>query len=68
MSDAKLTRYRWVRLCAQRYEQQGGVPCDVALEFAGACAEQQEHDVGFGTTGWGAPADAADEDMAQWEP
>lgn len=55
----------WIKTCAARYEQKGGVSPDGAIALASACAELQQVENGD-PENWDKPERAADEDMLAW--
>lgn len=62
-----MTRDTWLRRCAQRLIDRGGMDTGEAAATALACAELQESEKGRRPFDWESPEDAADEEMASWD-
>lgn len=55
-----MEKEEWIRRCAARFEQRGGLHLNQARDFAEACLENLDGDLTEN------PEDAADEDMTYW--
>lgn len=56
----EIAKEDWLRRCAQRFIEKGGLDEDTAMAFAEACWDAYDRDID-------APESAADEDMSYWE-
>lgn len=61
-----MTRDRWMRECAQRLIDRGGLDDAAAAANAAECARHQQEMNGRSPARWDKPADAADEEMSYW--
>lgn len=61
-----MTRDRWLRLCAQRLIDRGGLDDGTAAACAAECARHQQDINGRKPARWDKPKDAADEEMSYW--
>lgn len=61
-----MTRDQWLRRCAQRFIDRGGLDTGEAAACAEECARTQLDENGRNPAGWDKPEDAADEEMSYW--
>ena len=62
-----MKRNEWLRLCGQRIMDRSDADPGEAAAYARECADFERSKHGDDTTKWMAPADAADEEMANWD-
>jgi hypothetical protein len=62
-----MTRDQWIKTCAQRFIDRGGLDIGEAAAYAEECARQQKDEHGIDPAAWDAPAVAADDDMSYWD-
>lgn len=62
-----MDKHQWIERCADRYVDVTGIDRARALEFAGACADQEIEVNGPSMKDWSLPEVAADDDMSYWD-
>lgn len=58
-TKVELSNEEWLRRCAARFVERGGLSASTAMECAQACSDSRDDDLHT-------PEEAADEDMACW--
>lgn len=61
-----MTRDTWLRICAQRLIDKGGMETGEAVAYADSLAETQIADNGRNPNDWDSPGEVADEEISRW--